>query len=345
MPYAKHNTSLISSHKLNFHLKEVSQWLKGQARTSPIYVEISPTSRCNHRCVFCALDFTGHKTISLDTRKLINTLGTMKDMGVKSIMLAGEGEPLLHKDIVSIIERAYFIGLDIGLTTNGVLLDSSKLMILRYCKWIKFSIDAGHEDVYSKIHGCSGRDWSVLWTNISNAVKYRDMHSLDCTLGGQAVALAESIHTLPRLESLCKGTGLDYLVIKQYSKHSLSINSLKPVNPPDLSTIHFSPYVIIRPLAVPRTYDRCHSTPTFWAYVDSSGEVYGCSDKLGLAEFKYGNINKKSFSSIWNGKVRRSALNYMKAYDTSQCRLDCRMDACNRYLEEMRNPPSHVNFI
>jgi nucleoside-diphosphate-sugar epimerase len=32
----------------------------------------------------------------------------------------------------------------------------------------------------------------------------------------------------------------------------------------------------------------------------SSGEVYGCSDKLGVEEFKYGNINKKfSYSCSW----------------------------------------------
>ena len=46
----------IDSHKLHYHPDRVARWMEG-ANTYPIYMEISPSGTCNHRCVFCALDF------------------------------------------------------------------------------------------------------------------------------------------------------------------------------------------------------------------------------------------------------------------------------------------------
>jgi len=67
----------------------------------------------------------------------------MAKVGVKAIMFGGEGEPLLHKDFVSIVEYTKKCGIDIALTTNGTLLDTTTAKrILPHLSWIKFSIDA-----------------------------------------------------------------------------------------------------------------------------------------------------------------------------------------------------------
>src|SRR3989338_9324803 len=87
----------------------------------PIYIEIGTTSMCNHRCIFCALDFTGYKAKSIDTPILINALKDMAKNGVKSVMFGGEGEPTLHKDFPLFVENAKNFGLDIAITTNGIL--------------------------------------------------------------------------------------------------------------------------------------------------------------------------------------------------------------------------------
>ena len=77
----------------------------------------------------------------------------------------------------------------------------------------------------------------------------------------------------------------------------------------------------------------------------STGEVYGCSDKIGLEDFKYGNIKDTAFTKIWFEDKRMRAISYMSGYHTIACRPGCRMDKCNRYLEELDSPGSHVNFI
>ena len=50
---------LIDSHKLMFHVDTVNKWLKGE-KFYPIYVEVGPSGACNHRCIFCALDYLGY---------------------------------------------------------------------------------------------------------------------------------------------------------------------------------------------------------------------------------------------------------------------------------------------
>ena len=52
------NSYNIDGHKLNLHPERVSRWLQGES-IYPIYMEFSPSGTCNHRCVFCSMDFMG----------------------------------------------------------------------------------------------------------------------------------------------------------------------------------------------------------------------------------------------------------------------------------------------
>src|SRR3989338_8010506 len=92
---AKKQKVQIEGHKLMYHVDEVSKWLKGEM-VAPIYVEIGPINSCNHKCVFCALDYLKSRGSAISKDVLIANLKDMAEFGVKSIMFAGEGEPLLY---------------------------------------------------------------------------------------------------------------------------------------------------------------------------------------------------------------------------------------------------------
>ena len=52
------------------------------------------------------------------------------------------------------------------------------------------------------------------------------------------------------------------------------------------------------------------------------------------------------FKEIWESEKRLKSVRWTEeALDTSQCRVNCRMDEINRYLWQLRHPPEHVNFI
>ncbi len=346
----------IDSHKLMYHPERVIQvqnattWEKAKD-VYPIYVEISPVGACNHRCTFCAVDYLGYKTNILDYTVLTRAIKQMSIKGIKSIMYAGEGEPLLHKEINRIVERTRWYDIDVAFTTNGVLLD--KLETLNLCQWIKVSINAGTKETYAQIHRTKEKDWDKVWANLEAAV----LRKGNCVIGVQAVLLPGNASDMYTLAVKCRAIGLDYLVIKPYSQHKASINRMD-IDYTNISNMAKYLYelntdafqVVVRESAIHRysetdRYDKCKATPFLWAYIMATGDVYGCSAYLLDDRFNYGNINDSSFQEIWTGKKREANYHFVtNDLDISDCRKNCRMESANVFLTEIDTIP-HKNFI
>ena len=95
-----------------------------------------------------------------------------------------------------------------------------------------------------------------------------------------------------------------------------------------------------------QSYNTCYSTPFFWGYIASDGKVFGCSAYLGDDKFCYGNIYDNSFEDIWESEKRKQSYKYiMNDLNINDCRVNCRMDEVNRYLDRLKNPQDHDNFI
>lgn len=350
----------IDSHKLIYHVPRVNDWLNGEI-TYPIYMEMSPSGACNHRCTYCALDFMEYQKRYLNTNILKERLTEMGELGLKSVMYAGEGEPFLHKDIAEIIKHTKKSGIDVSITTNGVLLNESLAdEIVADVEWIKVSINGATKDTYAKIHRSKPDDLETVINNMKYAVKIRSENGYKCALGMQLLLIPENQHEAEPLAELARDIGMDYLVIKPYSQHPLSktdrYKSVKYNEYTNLAdalvkfnTSEFN--VIFRMKTMKkwddagRNYNRCIALP-FWSYVDAGGNVWGCSVYLGDERFFYGNINESRFKEIWEGERRLKSLRWVEEeFDAGQCRINCRMDEVNRYLWELKHPAAHVNFI
>ena len=350
----------IDSHKLVYHVHRVNEWLEGK-NIYPIYAEISPTGACNHRCVFCGLDFMEYKPRFLDKEVLKKRLSEMGTLGLKSIMYAGEGEPLLHKEIVDIILHTKKAGIDVAITTNGVLLNKEFVdKTLGSIEWIKISINAGTKETYSKIHGTKPNDFDRVIENMRYAVKVRREKGYKTTLGMQLLLLPENWHEVEILAQKAKDIGMDYLIIKPYSQHLLGKSTTyKDVKYSDYSHLsdtleqlndeNFN--VVFRMDSMNKwddgkhEYEKCLALP-FWSYIDAGGDVWGCSCYLNDERFYYGNINDNTFETIWDSDKRKMSLKFVdQELNTFQCRVNCRMDKINNYLWNLRHPVEHVNFI
>lgn len=358
----------IDSHKLILHPERVSKWYEAKEeweklkKIYPIYVEISPYGGCNHRCTFCALDYMGYENIGLDFNILKSTVTNMAQNGVKSIMFAGEGEPLLFKDLDLIVEHCSKEGIDTSLTTNFVPLN--KKAVHRYvenCSWIKVSLNAGTAKTYASIHQTKDLDFDRVIANLEFALKYKRENNLKCTIGVQMLLLPENKDEAIVLAKKCKEIGVDYLVIKPYSQHlSSDTDKYKNIDyskmmdikeevvkvSDDNFNVVFRANTMKKHVKKQQSYNKCHSTPFFWGYVAADGKVFGCSAYLGDDKFCYGNIYDNSFEDIWESDKREESYRYIQnGLDIKNCRVNCRMDEVNRYLFRLKNPQDHDNFI
>lgn len=358
----------IDSHKLIFHPTRVSQWLESygnwekEKEIYPIYVEVSPYGACNHRCTFCGVDYMGYKNIKIDFEIYKQIIREIAELGVKSVMFAGEGEPMLHRDLDLMIEATKKAGIDVAITTNFVPIKLDKMpKILKNTTWIKASINAGNAKVYSQIHRTRENDFYRVLKNLEESIKIRQKIESSCTIGVQMLLLPQNYQTAIEFAITLRDIGVDYLVIKPYSQHLFSRTreyesldysqylflekSLDELSSEEFSIIFRSD--TMKKLTGNRNfYEKCYSTPYFWGYISANGEVYGCSCYLGDDCFSYGDINQKSFKQIWQSIKRQENIRFIQNdLDIKKCRVNCRMDSINRYLWELKHSNSHVNFI
>jgi wyosine [tRNA(Phe)-imidazoG37] synthetase (radical SAM superfamily) len=278
----------IDSHKLVYHPERVAEWRRGYKNWEtaksvyPIYVEVSPSGACNHRCTFCAKDYIGYANIQIDPGVLKNSLSEMASLGVKSVMFAGEGEPTLYKFLPDVLDHCREIGIDTSLTTNMVPFNRDNIEAFLNCAWIKVSINAGTADTYSKIHQCKPSDFDRVLKNFEMVLEIRDKGGHCCTLGAQMVLLTDNAKEAYLLGERLKKMGVDYLVIKPYSQHPKSFNrsfenidygnfvgiekDLEKLNDDKFSLI-FRENTINRTITKKHEFPTCHAVPFFSAHV------------------------------------------------------------------------------
>lgn len=352
----------IDSHKLLWHLDRVLEWSKKRV-IAPIYVEVSPVSFCNHKCTFCGIDFAQNKGVQLETEILSKRLAEMGKIGVKSMMFAGEGEPLLHKGLPKFVKIAKENGIDVSLTTNGSV-GSFDLWseLLPHLTWIRFSVDAGSPEVYASIHKVTEESFSKTLNSIKDAVRNKKENALDVTIGVQYLIIEENLKDIENALTLFSDLEVDYFSLKPYSLHPQMIrkkNVIYTKKTMDHIEKLLAQYegktgmnIIFRKDAMEKymngekDIDHCRALP-FWGYISSKGDFYTCSVFIGDERFRSGNIYNDNMEKIIFGNARKKSIEFgedaLKIED--ECRLNCRMARANEFLELLDNKPDHINFV
>ncbi|MBF0323359.1 MAG: radical SAM protein, partial [Magnetococcales bacterium] len=309
------------------------------------------------------VDYVGYAPNRLELEVMRQRLPEMGRLGVKSVMYGGEGEPLLHKEIGTLIRLTHAAGIDVALTTNASVMPADFLeQALPHLAWMKVSINAGTPATYARIHRTRERDFQQVVDHLTAAVAHKRSTGLTCTMGAQSLLLPENAGEMVQLARLCRDeVGLDYLVIKPYSQHmfsqtrqysQLDYQELLALDE-QLHGLDSDRFQVIFRAATMRKYtetdryDRCLATPFLWAYIMADGTVSGCSAFLLDKRFEYGNINDNTFQEIWEGERRHQGFEFVRhQLDIGECRRNCRMDAINRYLFQITSGGvAHVNFI
>ena len=352
----------VDSHKLIFHPDRVADWMQGNV-VYPINAEVGLAGACNHRCIFCAADYMEYVPKVLKKDIIHCRFQEMQKKGLKSVLLAGTGEPLLNHDAPEIINDIKSMGVDVALSTNGVLFTKD---LARECmssiSWIRFSTSAATESTYKKIHRGKDGDLERVFTNIYDAAQIKKMNHGRTVLNVQIVMIPENADEVVMKEKKVKELGADQFLVKSLGWNPLSKNNMK--KEVDRVTYYDNQEDIIRELeglsnssfrAVYRTnrmskpklgkcYTECYAMP-FHTNIDAEGNVWPCCVLIGMDGMCFGNIYESSFEEIWQGEKRKQIMHRLKDMKLSECIPECRLDDMNRYLHELKHPGEHVNFI
>jgi cyclic pyranopterin phosphate synthase len=355
------NRYLFDGHKLMYHPDRVAEFLQ-TGDCFPLYVEISPVGSCNHRCLFCAYDYLGHPNRRLDGDRSLALIDELADCGVRSILFAGEGEPLLHPDLGRMIRQSHNSGIDAGMFTNGHLLTEGLAEeILPALLFVRFSFNGGSPENYAAIHQVSARVYEQVIERMEQSVRIRDRQKLGVDIGAQYVLLPENLDFVCDAAGRLKSAGLDYFVVKPFvqqsfqqgyqMKEALSRSILEEVFERLEQIQDRSFTVVIRRNAFEgygqRNYRHCLGT-SFITAINSGGDVASCLPYWDQPDYVYGNIYEASFDTIWQGEKRRQIKQIIEQeLDVCQvCPPNCRPHAINEYLGEIQRPTAkHVNFV
>lgn len=147
------------------------QYLEGCTKGDylpPISANLYLTNLCNHNCWHCInWGWRQKSPASMPPGHALKLVDFFKEWGIKSVCIGG-GESTLHDDLVPMLYRLKENNIEIGIATNGGshLTEEKLKAMAECCDWIGFSIDAGDEGTYSKIHGVNKNEFYKVLENM-----------------------------------------------------------------------------------------------------------------------------------------------------------------------------------
>jgi len=174
--------------------------------SSPTFLNIEPTTRCNFKCWYCIGRSMQQKDI--EVQDFPRVLDNFPDL--KTIALVGEGEPLMHKGFFDMAQMAKDRGIRVLIISNGSTLSSS--MVKKLCSaevaYVGISIDSIDPKTFasSRIDG----KLEQIWQGIQRLRKYRDDNGFSYPkIGLKGTLFSYSKDSLPEIVRTAKSYGVE----------------------------------------------------------------------------------------------------------------------------------------
>ena len=176
----------------------------------PLIIYLSPTDLCNFRCKMCTIGRpeTVDCKEELATDRIVSVLAEAQKCGTKILALWG-GEPLIHKDIMPIIETAHSLRMHTYMATNGYLLDANRRKQLLHAgiNTISVSLDHSKAAGHDTLRGKQGAFDQI----VSNMRSLSEESKGRLNIGLNMLVHKENIDEILKMVRLAKEIGLKWL--------------------------------------------------------------------------------------------------------------------------------------
>lgn len=181
----------------------------------PVELILGVTTTCNIKCVMCP-HAMGHVTHPQEMSVPLYDSISEQIEHASLVVTVGVGEPLMSKVFWRILkETKPRTDLFLRTNTNGLVLTSDKAdsIAASALSEISFSLDAATTETYRKIRG---GDFSKAIQGIAKMVTARSNHpGSELKIFVNITLMLENVGELSALVILCKGLGVDAIIVSQ----------------------------------------------------------------------------------------------------------------------------------
>ena len=300
-------------------------WIRLRGRRSLI-VRMDTTNRCNLRCSMCSM-----RLADLDTQRewhdidpvLFNRIAEEVFPIASVVGLSCGAELLVNPDFGTYLKRLYHADVPArDVVTNGILLSSENISIILDAPPTSLfvSIDGATPQTHAEIRG--GADLNLITQNMRALVLERDRRGMKFPMLSFSVTLQrKNFMELPDIVRLAHSVGavsVCVVPLVPYEGLDLTGETIDPAAPEVSEQIRLASNtaadlgLIFNPPPIPDT-DGEVSCPYLenWVYIDPDGRINPCPH-WDTAE-PLGNMNRQSFSEIWEGPAYQELRNRIKA--------------------------------
>ncbi|MDR1050331.1 MAG: radical SAM protein [Deltaproteobacteria bacterium] len=303
----------------------------------PVSVELSLTSRCNLKCVWCSdLKSRALCPDRLTMPVLEKLFSDLAAGGTRGVTIEGGGEPTLWPGFREAAELAVSKGLSVGLITNGTALFAGGLGPEFYSlfQWVRLSLDATGEDQYRSLKGA--RCFETVLESLGRLAGLSPRPTLG--VGYVLTRRNDDPAALRELAVRLRDLGADYLHLRPVVDHPELESRLPPVDLGSVETGSFSVNAAALQDNVGSGNDGlpclAHSLS---AVITADGSVFLCG-RLNddPATGSMGSVVDGSFQDVWRGGARlvQTRLAARGEYCRGHC-PQCRMTKYNRLLASL----------
>lgn len=234
-------------------------------------LRVSVTDRCNFRCRYCMpRERFGkeHKFLPksniLSYEEIQKFVTACKPLGLSKVRITG-GEPLLRRDLPSLVRQISELGLEVALTTNGSFLkrEASRLSEAGLDR-VTISLDAIDQHLHSKI-----TDSSVTVSDILEGIEEATRSGLGPVKVNCVVQRGVNESQIPKLVRQFRGTGVVVRFIE-----FMDVGGTNGWTPGQVvPTSEILDFLSQEFDLVPMMRDAPSDVASRWAHSDGSGEV------------------------------------------------------------------------
>lgn len=230
----KHDfTAKLRQPSLLQYVKKYIAWQRGDGPPKtpnwlmPISINLDLTTACNFHCAHCIDLDTINTKERYNHEILLASLKNMAERGLRSAIIIGGGEPTLYQKFGEVIMFLKKIGVKVAVVSNGT---NNKIIYnvvdrLDEKDWVRFSIDAGTNETFSRIHNprinisleeiCS---WVpvIRERNPKVPVGFSFLITWEGARNNKGTRIISNINEIVEATKLAREYGFDYISLKPF---------------------------------------------------------------------------------------------------------------------------------